>query len=163
MTKKIKVYQLAVGPIPAEIQKAIDKNKLFCFQNDIDYELVEIPAPEGVSYRDLTAISDEWRAKKASVDPDFLFVCWDLEIVQMPDFSEDGAPYFIDQNGDSYQPDTGFMYCNGQTEFFKEVLKKMNDKYKGVYCGIKKAIRGCSHITISEDCFNHPEKEVIEE
>lgn len=122
----IKIYQIAIGIIPVEIEKMMNNVELFAHLNGFAYELIKPTETGSIFY-----IADTTRMQILCDDANALYCDWDFQFIKKFDFSLNDKPYFgFNHFG---IPHYSLMYCNNQQEFFKNIfIEKQKRKIENV-------------------------------
>ena len=141
--------------VPENIKNISDSNKIICESVGWNYKFETKTCEKEV---DRVLISEDWRINKAISDPWFYFLCSDMKLKTIPDFSKSGMPFFVRHQ---LPEDDNFchasFYVNGRSDVF---FKLLQDKHVLGYSGVRnwpgKIIRETDRAyTISPNHYTH--------
>ena len=137
---------------PTAQMKSVEK---IAHENGHRYELVRIPTEADTRLACISA--DNYRMDRACIEPEMVWVDWDVEIMALP-ILEPGTPAFVyGIAGDPPQPDCSYFYVNGCCDFFTALLAERDRRgiLPSVYGWPQKVLRDKNVQKITPSSYIH--------
>ncbi len=116
---KKKILQIAIGPIPEQIQVYLDHNRQYAKDHDIDYKLIAEFPPEYSELNCDNRCKSNWlRVDMLLTEPYTWYLDWDAKIIGELSFPD--HPVFV-----PYMDNC--LYFGNDLEFAKRLRSKMGD------------------------------------
>lgn len=147
----IKIYQIAIGNIPKDIDLLMAGVASYAAVNGHAYECIK-PKYQGEPF----FLSDILRIQLLCDDPTALYCDWDYSFLSPMIFDLEDKPYF--GFNEFNIPHFSLMYCNNHQSFFQKIfMEKAERKIEDCINWPMKIIRDKSNdvYKIKDSCFQH--------